>query len=196
MSSIIDGTGTGNRLKVAPNNRAQVGALTRTEFEDAANRGDAFNINTEEITITGAGEHALLYVKNNEDRNLEVVGWFIGQGTTTGATDSTFAYRVVGNPTGGTLISDASAITVANRNLGSSRTFDVTAYKASGSSKTITGEDSPDLLYQYHTGGRAFGTITLSLPKGSSAAVVADFNSANTVLYTGFTGYIRSSDEG
>ena len=197
-TTIMDGTGANYRTKVAPNNRMYVQALSRTEFEEATNVGNAFNVNTEEIVLPAAtGEQALFYVKNNGAQNLELVGWFIGihNANRAGATDDTNLFRLRTNPTGGTLISDASAAFVTNRNLGSSTVFDLTAYKATGGSKTVTGFDDSAVLYQYHTAGRTFGSVSLSLPTGASLAITVDTFGAAFDLYTGFTGYVRAADE-
>ena len=96
------------------------------------------------------------------------------------------------NPTGGTLISDANAANIVNRNGGSSETFeDVIAYQASGTGKTVTGIGSP-VLYQLQGAGRAFGTIFLTLPKNSSIALSIDISGYGTAdVYAGFTGFFR-----
>lgn len=198
MTMITDGTGTGSRAKVAPNNRLYVNSLSVTEFEEASNRGRAFNLNTGEVEVGAiVGDQALLYVKNNEDQNLELVGWFIGikDASRTSATSDTNLFKLLTNPTGGTLIDGAVPAEIANRNLGSPRTFDITSYKAIGGAETVTGFDSTAVLYQYHTAGRTFGNVSLSLPKGSSLAITVNTYGADFKIYTGFTGYIRSADE-
>ena len=198
MTMISDGTGTGTRAKVAPNNRLYVNALSISEFEEASSSGRAFNLNTEDIEVGAiVGDQALLYVKNNEDQNLELSGWFIGikDARRVSATSDTNLFQLVTNPTGGTLIDGAVPAVVVNRNLGSARTFDITTYKAIGGAETVTGFDSSSVLYQYHTAGRTFGTVSLSLPKGSSLAIIVNTYGADFTLYTGFTGYIRSADE-
>jgi len=198
MTMIIDGTGTGSRAKVAPNSRLYVNSLSISEFEEASNDGRAFNLNTEDIQVGAiTGDQGLLYVENNEDQNLELVGWFIGirDADRASATSDTNLFKLITNPTGGTLITEAESAFLANRNLGSPRTFDITAYKAAGGGRTITGGGDVAVLYQYHTAGRTFGTVTLSLPKGSSLAITVNTFGADFNLYTGFTGYIRSEDE-
>jgi hypothetical protein len=190
---ITDGTGTGVKAKVNSENKLLVESVTETAFENQAEEGNAFNLNTEDIVLDGgiSGEQGLLYIKNNESSDLEIVGWFIGirDADRTGATSDTNLFKLIANPTGGTLISDASEAAVANRNLGSPRVFDVTAYKASGDGKTVTGGEAT-LLYQYHTAGRIFGTVTFTIPRGSSLAILVNTYGANMTLYTGFTGYL------
>ena len=193
MTMLTDGTGNNYRAKIGSDNRLYVESVSETAFEYQSEEGNAFNLNTEDIVLStnSASDQGLLYVKNNGDATLELVGWFIGirDADRTGATSETNIFKLVANPTGGTLISDGVEAAVANRNLGSPRVFDVTAYKASGDGKTVTGGDST-LLYQYHTAGRTFGTVTFTVPRGSSLAIVVNTYGANMTLYTGFTGYL------
>ena len=193
MTMITDGTGTGVKAKVNDENKLLVESVTETAFEHQAEEGNAFNLNTEDIVLDGSatGDRGLFYVKNNENADLEVVGWFIGirDADRTGATSDTNLFKLVANPTGGTLLSDASPAVVANRNLGSPRVFDITSYKATGDGKTVTGGDST-LLYQYHTAGRTFAVVTFTVPRGSSLAITIDTYGANMTIYTGFTGYL------
>ncbi len=78
---IIDGTGKGNQLKIDDNNRARTQAITETETIHAVELGDAYNINTGSISYTAAG--SMLYVKNNEDRDLVVDAIAVGLGNGT-----------------------------------------------------------------------------------------------------------------
>lgn len=192
MTMITDGTGTGLRAKVGDDNRLSVEAVSQSSFERNTTKGDAFNLNTEDIVIpTGvSGDQGLFYVKNNSAMDLQLVGWFIGirDADRTGATSETNLFKLVKNPTGGTLLTDAVEAEVVNRNLGSPRVFELDAYKASTGGKTVTGGGS-NLLYQYHTNGRTFGTVTLVLPAGASLAITVDTYGAGMTLYTGFTGY-------
>jgi len=193
MTMITDGTGTGVKVKVNSENKLLVESVTETSFEHQAEIGNAFNLNTEDIVLDGnsSANRGLFYLKNNEEKTLEVVGWFIGirDADRTGATSDTNLFTLISNPTGGTLLSDAVVAEVANRNLGSPRVFDITSYKASGDGKTVTGGSST-LLYQYHTAGRTFGTVNFSVPRGTSLAIMVNTFGANMTLYTGFTGYL------
>jgi len=197
MTMITDGTGTGVKAQVTGKNRLLVSSVQQTSFEYESHQGNAFNLNTEDIVIpTGVtGDQALFYVKNNESATLAVVGWYIGikDADRTGATSDTNLFKLISNPSGGTLISDADTAFIANRNLGSPRVFDVTTYKASGGAKTLTGGDAVPLLYQYHTAGRTFGTVTFNVPRGSSLGITVNTYGAGFTLYTGFTGYLEAS---
>lgn len=198
MTMISDGTGAGYKAGVDSSNRMMTASTTETAFEYAAKAGRAFNLNTEDISLTGAasGDQGLLYIKNNEDQDLSLLGWFIGIRNldTAGRSGSdTHLFKLVTNPTGGTLISDASPGFIANRTLGSPRTFDFDVFRASGSSKTVTGGDTVDVLYQYHNAGRTFGSVYLTLPRGASLAITVDTYGSNMDLYTGFTGFLQEA---
>ena len=62
---IIDGTGTGAKVKVDSANRLHTHSVTEDLIEYAASQGDSYNINTGTINLTSATESALLYFKNN-----------------------------------------------------------------------------------------------------------------------------------
>ena len=192
-TTIEDGSGKGYSAKVDQDNRLFMRGVTETEFEHGVRNGRAFNVNTELISITTGSttEHAILYLKNNEDTEIVLSAWFVG---TAGSSGTTFGagplLKVYYNPTGGSLISDASPVEIVNRQGGSSETFDLTVYKATGPEKTITGVGTPVLFQTHPKEGRAFGTVYLSLRKGASLGVVYIPNGAEPLeIYTGFQGY-------
>jgi hypothetical protein len=193
MTMITDGTGSNYRAGVTASNRVLTDTKSQTVFEFQTELGNAFNLNTEDITIpTGVtGDQGLLYVKNNGTSDLVLLGWFIGirNADRTSATDDTNLFKLIPNPTGGTLLSDAEPAVEVNRNMGSSTVFDIDTYKATGGGKTVTG-NSQAVLYQYHTTGRTFGSVTLAVPRGQSLAITVDTYGAGFDIYTGFTGYL------
>lgn len=191
-----DGAGTGKRAKVDVNNRLFTNAITLTEYELGALEGRAFNANTEDIALTENIEHAVFYLKNNEDKPVSIQGFFIAISAVTGTTSGLPIVRAYFNPTGGTLVSDANAITPVNRDAGSAKTFDFDCYKGADG-KTITGQDSTPILYQYQSGGgRSFGSVNLVIPKGSSIAITVNLNTVGggANIYTGFTGFVRGEE--
>jgi len=198
MATVIqDGTGIGFSAKIDADNRLFTRGVNENEFEHAVRNGRAFNINTEFIEINAGttAENAIMYVKNNEDNDIILAAWFVGTDASQGSIGATALgpqLKVYYNPTGGTLISDASPVEIVNRQGGSSNTFDLTVYKATGANKTITGQDSAPVLYQTHPQeGRAFGTVYLSLKKGSSLGVVYIPNGVEPIqIYTGFQGFL------
>ena len=189
---IKDGTGTGNLARVDKESKLAVRAVQETEFEKAVLGGRAFNINTELLTITSDTEHALLYVKNNEDLPLIVAAWFIGTDAGTNGANLGLV-RTYFNPTGGTIISGGTDGSAVNRNAGNSRALDADI-KVGGQGFTFSGQDTPAVLYQTQTvSSRVFGNVFLVLPKGSSLVATYDPNGAETIgIYTGFQVYIES----
>ena len=190
---IKDGTGTGNLARVDKENRLSVRSIQETELERSVLDGRAFNINTEFLPVSSSGENALLYVKNNENEKLIVAAWFIGTGIAGGTNTEAPLIRTYYNPTGGTLIASASAVTPVNRNAGSSQVLLADCYKG-GDGFTITGQDTPVVLYQTQgANSRSFGNVFLTLPKGSSLAVTYEPNGAEPInIYTGFQVYVES----
>ena len=187
MSIIVDGTGSGYRAAVDSENRLKTDAVVEDAFVHAAENGRAFNINTFELDISGTGPFAkeLLYVKNNGTSELEMVGWFIGEkGNRTGSDTSTpILFEMYGSPTG---TPSGTDVPVVNRRIGDPRVFDLECLALpTGLSK----QNSP-LLYQYHYGGRAFGTVNFTVPAGASIVITANFSCDTCSLYTGFTGYV------
>jgi len=188
MSFITDGTGTGYKAKVDSTNRLKVDAISEDAFVHAAEKGYAFNINTGEIFVSGTAPFAqdVLYVKNNETADMEVVGWFIGEAErNAGGGSATIPllfemYGYVGDVAGGT------DIDVVNRKIGSPKEFDIVAKKKVNS---VNVSGSP-LLFQYHYGGRAFGTVNFTIPSGASIVLRLTSQADDVTLYTGFTGYI------
>ena len=192
---IEDGTGSGRKAKVTTENKLRVSSTTLSEDKLAAVEGRAFNINTEIIALTGTGESAVLYVKNNESEDISIQGFFVGVGTLSGTSSDSILVRAYINPTGGTLISNAVDVTVTNRNLGSTKTFSLDVYKGVDGD-TITGQDATPILYQFQGGSsRVFGNVNLVLPRGASIAVTIDLNTTGGAnIYAGFTGFVRKEE--
>lgn len=190
MSIIVDGTGSGARAAVDSENRLKVNAISEDVYVNAAEEGDAFNLNTEELAISGTGPFTqnLLYLKNNEQRDIEVVGWFIGEkgNRTGGNTTNPILFEMYGSPTGTAAGTDVMPV---NRRIGDPRVFDFTA-KALPTGLTLPSGQAP-LLYQYQYSGRAFGTVNFTIPSGASILLRANFECDSCSLYTGFTGYVR-----
>jgi len=172
MSIVIeDGNGKGFTAGVTKNNRVQVSGINLTLTEAATESGDTYNINSSAITLTTSGESGILYLKNNENRNLIIDNIIINIKDYVG-TDGQPTLKIYKKPTAGTLISAATTGSQSNRNYGSSKTLDITNYEGVEGS-TITASDSSLEVYLPST---ALGTLIsfstiIVLPKGSSVAV-------------------------
>lgn len=132
MSQIQDGTGTGSRAKVGLDNRLEVRALMnsglhKVSFED----GKLFYIETDFIPVTTVGVlTGILYVKNTGNENLHL--WKL---RTCGTVLN--QWKLIKNPSAGTLVSDAVPAYVTNTNFTSGNTLDSDAFKGA-EGKTVT----------------------------------------------------------
>ncbi len=178
---IKDGTGTGNLAKVDANNRLHVQSVVVGDASEANLQGDAYNINTGEITLTDANETPVLYLKNNETKDLIVSAIAIGLGPSTGGSGGIPKISVERNPTAGTIVDNASAVSInSNRNYGSSKTLTSDAYKGATGNTMTNGTDH--LLFYQSAGGRLYATIDEVLPNGKSIGITITPQSGNTSM--------------
>lgn len=191
---IENGAGDGKKAKVDGNNQLKTFGTTTTSIQAASVGGNAYNINTGPIALTSTTASAVLYFKNDEspvsgESRFVVDSIAVGidsAGTTSGIGE----IKIIRNPTGGTIISSASAVDMnQNRNFGSSNTLDSLVYKGAEGS-TATGGDDLALFYQ-SAGTRGFYAVDLVLEKGSSLAVTVDTQttSGTTTLYVALIGH-------
>jgi hypothetical protein len=185
--AIKDGTGQGYLAEVSSDNKLRVRSITETAIEHATELGNAYNINTGEITISA--DSAILYFKNNEEEDFFVDA--VALGITDGTQSDIQKVTVIKNPTAGTIISGATDVDMnVNRNFGSSKTLsDSLAYKGA-SGNTFTDGDDTALFYQSDN-GRLFATVGFLLPKGSSVGIELDVNlsSGSVTVYGAIIGH-------
>lgn len=190
---IEDGRGSGNKAEIDNTNRVHTRGIEETEGGHAVELGEAYNINSGNITLSAAG--TLLYIKNNENRDLviEAIAVGVGDGTVSDIGEIT----LVRNPTGGDLISDATAVSInQNRNFGSFSILSVNAYKGK-SGGTLTGGDDILLIYVAKN-GRVFVSTQLQLPKGASIGIEFDpkLSSGTVKAYCAAACYIKPDESG
>jgi hypothetical protein len=191
MSLIIqDGTGSGNTSKVG-GNRLFTHAITEEEAIHSSEQGDAYNLNTGTIGLTSSTASSIMYVKNNESRDLVIEALACGVGSAGTTTDVT-TITVVRNPTS---VDYSTAVDInQNRNFGSSKTLSVDAYKGAEGSTTTGGNNI--IQFFMGAGTRLFAPINLILPKGASIAIEADTNtsSGTTNVYAAMVCYLKDSN--
>lgn len=194
-TTIQDGTGTKLKVKVNSENRLLSQTINESEFDHAVGKGEAYNINTEFLTITGSSEVPLLYIKSNEDRDLVLNAWFIGTDANSGTATRLSLLKIYKNPTSGTIISSGTDITPVNRNFGSNNSLECIAKKG-GDGFTVSGYESTPVLYQTQgTQQRNFGTVQLVLTKGSSVVVTYQhYGLTSNDIYTGFQVYLSDTN--
>tara|TARA_R110000822_G_scaffold51681_2_gene134290 strand:+ start:1017 stop:1604 length:588 start_codon:yes stop_codon:yes gene_type:complete len=179
--SIKDGS-TGYVAEVDSSNRLQTYAVTINENNQANTKGRAYNINTGDITLTDAVETPILYIKNNEDKDLHIAALALWAGTSTGGTATLGTKWVVErNPTAGTIVSNATAVDIeSNRNFGSNNTLLVDSYKGA-TGNTMTG-GTDHLAFRGTLLSRIYVEIDEIIPKGSSIGIHVKPPTSNTSL--------------
>lgn len=170
---IQDGNGSGRTAGVDTRYRLLTASIIRTESEFSTATGLKYNINTGYITLTNALKTSVLYVMNNDDRDMIISNFIYNTGFTAG-TGNRFI-DVIRNPKNGDIITNQNNVdigigTESNLNYGSSLEPLITAYKgASGEAVFSDGQESV-LTVDPNPSGRILispggGVI---LPKGSS----------------------------
>jgi hypothetical protein len=168
MATIIqDGTGTGDRLRVTPFNRMLVQSVVITEEDDAISRGDGYQIASGPVTFTGANQTAVLYTKNDDDRDFVLDRAVLILGSAVGATATAdWTVQVLRNPTGGTIIDNAVAAGISNSNHGSANIPTGLNYKGVESDTFTDGTGAPQPIKQ--SIDRIILPLGRRLPKGTS----------------------------
>lgn len=179
---IEDGNGTSTQAKVNKKSRLYTFAVTEEKSRNATSDGRSYNINSGSIELTSANESGVFYIKNNENNDLHIDTVVVICGASTGgASTDDVIVEIIRNPTAGTLISGASAVSVnANRNFGSSSTLTVDAYKGA-EANTVTDGDLY-ILSLLQPASRVPFDIDALLPKGSSLAVTINPPASNTSM--------------
>lgn len=173
MSMIQDGTGSGKLARVSSSNRLFVTAVIDDESRHSVENGDGYNINTGVISLTGTSATAVLYLKNNGDRDIIIDAVAVGLGS---GTQSDPGYiTIVRNPTTGTLIDSGRAVDMnQNRNFGSSKVLTADVFKGADGETFTNGSDIA-LLFSNQS-SRLFADLGLTLTKGDSIGIKIDPN--------------------
>jgi len=186
---LLDGSGSGNRATIGADKRLQVRSVSEDEAVHNGELGNAYNFNTGLISISGVA--TWMYFKNNSDENFIIKSVALGSFEEITHSDDPYI-TLVRNPTGGDLITDATAISMnQNRNFGSSKTATVDVYKGK-TGGTITGGDDIAMFLSGKT-GRGFFAIDFLIPKGGSVALklTANLSSGSANYYAAFIGYFK-----
>jgi hypothetical protein len=142
MTTIDDGTGTGNSAKVRQDNRLNVYAITETASHNQSADGDAYNVNTGSVVLTGDGNtSAVFYLKNTGSVDLVIPTFFYLVGASTGGSGD-YIITIVRNPTGGTIVSTETGVDMnQNRNFSSTKILPATTYKGFEGATLTGGSD-------------------------------------------------------
>jgi len=135
-----DGKGSGKKAKVGSKNDLHTFSRIIDEFIHDTNSGNAYVIGTAKLSLT-AGTSSVFYFKNGESATMITREIEIYSGNQGAAAD--LEIKVIRNPTAGTVISDATAMTVnQNLNFGSSLTLSSSTTYQGADGKTFTDGDT------------------------------------------------------
>lgn len=189
---ILDGKGKGTHAEVGSDNRLRVHGVVEQLSDHEIEEGNGYNINTGLISITG--DATLIYLKNTGDSDIIVDS--LALGAFEGITHSDDPYiTLVRNPTGGDLITDATAVSMnQNRNFSSSNTLSADAFKGKVSG-TLTGGNDIAIL-QLTPAARNFFSIKFTLGKGASIGIklTANVSSGSANYYAALIVFTTSAD--
>ncbi len=165
----IDGT----ILGITSDNHAEVAGRTVGLADAESLGGESYNINTGMITLTSANESAVFYYKNTDTVDHIIPAMVLFAGESGSGVYGEGKWTVERNPTGGTIVDNASAVAMnANNNYGSSKTLTSTVYKGA-EGYTLTGADEDHLFFGQTAAGRLFVSLTyITLEPGSSLGVL------------------------
>lgn len=190
---IQDGTGKGYMAQVDDTNKLSIRGVTESTYDEQGKVGEGFNVNTFFVPFasTGTTETPLLYLTNNESKDIELVNFFVAVGLSGGTFSDNPLFKAYGNPVG--TVAGGVNVTLTNRRIGSARTFLLAAKRQdSGTPLTWTPTGTP-ILYQTLTqSNRSFGAVNLHLPPASSIIVTFTSNLAAATVnaYAGFAGFV------
>lgn len=140
---IEDGSGKGYRAQVDSDHRLHVNSVTRSQSEQAALLGEAYNLSTGVVELTSGSKSCIAYMKYNGIDPFVIKEIIIIPSDSTGGSGNALI-EVRRNPTGGTVVDDAIAFpSIQNRDFSSSNSVnnDADIFKGSELS-TLTGGDS------------------------------------------------------
>lgn len=197
MAEQIENGGSGVKvgLHVDENEQGHVFAITENEQQQAAEKGNEFNINSGEIAFStnSTARTSILYFKNDEDTPYIITAVAVGLGTRSVTITDAANVFIVRNPTAGTTITNGSAVDMkSNSNFGSTNTLKATtlAYKGADGDGVTTGGTDHALIYM--TDGRLYANLNIELPRGASVAIEFDGNTSGAFnVYAALIGYIK-----
>lgn len=176
---IKDGSGKSYVAKVDSNLRLHVDSVSRTQSQQAALAGNAYNISTGLITLTSANESAVFYLGyTGEDGPLIVKEIGVSLSAPTGGSGATIVSIAAGSSnsaSGSTIVTNADAVTTNfNRDVGSSKILPANVYKGA-EGYTLTGLTSAGTTSRTsYTEPIIFDAEIFVLRKGSAIGVLVD----------------------
>ena len=196
MGIEIVGGPANTKAKVNLSQRLATSATSRTAAKQSVLLADSYNIISGSIDLTSANETGVLYVKNNENRDLIIEFASIDLGPSTGGNAGAPVIKFIRNPTAGTLISTATAADiVSNQNFSSSRVLTADTFKGVEGATVTDGTDH-DLRFT-RSDREANLVLDVLLEKGDSLAVTVtpETNNSSTLVLVALRAYLLVADD-
>ena len=169
--TIDDGEGKNGKAGVTADARLKTSAVAFTLTEKNVVDGNAYNITTRKMSLTSDSESALLYVRNDEAKDLIIDSIFVAIKDYAGTVGQP-ELKILKNPKAGTVITDEIDAEITNRNYGITADLDGCFYKG-GEGKTLSSTDNDFEVLLPSTAAvtfLSFDTLTV-LPKGKSIGI-------------------------
>ena len=163
-------------------NKLQVFSISEDLSIASAKSGENYNINTGAINLTSSTKSAVLYMKNNEEKNFIIEDIIVILSSSTGGTGD-LGIEIIKNPSTGTIITNAiPAEIVENRNFGSNRELVKDICKGDEGDTLTNGS-----IFAETTRGTASTVVNFDgdiiiLPKGSALGVNVTPQASNTSM--------------
>ena len=193
---IKDGAGKCNTMRVDSELRAHVASITRTERDAAINKGWAYLFVSGLVTLTNDTESGVLYIKNNDSKDLVISDIYCSFGTSTvGSGNGRLkVYTEIGDTS--TLVSDAAAARATNLKIS-----DTTAFTSSGiaydggTGSTIVGGNSIHTILIMEESIIDF-SVPFHIPTSSNMAFTITAPTGNTSMdvMLAVTGYYLDTE--
>jgi hypothetical protein len=156
---------TGDAARVNARSSLLTDAVSRPDFIDAMLRGDAYDVEINDVPLTTAtADRALMFVLNaNQNAFLVINALYVSFGVSTGGLPPASGlrdFRIIGNPTTGTLLTAGTVLAARNRNVGSGKI-------AAGVFRGHTGDSTVTdglLLFKQELVVTNAGAVALALP--------------------------------
>jgi hypothetical protein len=168
--TIIDGSGRGYSAKVTENQQVLTLAVMENIDSHHTFQSDGYNYNTGNITLTSGSKSALVYIKNNDNRDIVITTLVYNIGVNAGGSGNNLV-QVERNPTGGTIVSNAVAQVPVNRDFGSANTLTVASYKGAEGYTLTGGTVIVESLLPIAAGRQVVSVGSLILRKGNSIGI-------------------------
>ena len=185
----------GTAVKVTKSGELTTHAIVETERQNVLRKGKSYNANTGWMTLTSATTSAVAFIRNDGADKLVIASIIVGfKQSTGGAVGEPADIYILRNPTGGTIVSTATAMEIsplnkgANRNYGSSTPVSGVSYKGVEGA-TLTGDEGSTILLAGSMSNRSLLLdVFIEVQNGNSLGVTVKPPTGNTSVdvYVGF----------